>query len=140
MSDWVPLCMSAEEHGDWLRANARCFPAHQRAARPCSDCPAWFRRENLATGTCNGVERRPGGRSVGKAPKHSERRLIQWREAQARKRLGIRLRRSPVEIEMLAARVRALRGLGVSYAAIGRRLGIEQSYARDLALRKERAA
>jgi len=130
MSKWEPACMSAEEYADWKAANALCY-RRERVLRPCADCISSFRNENLLAGTCNGAIRRDR-----RTPSHNSKRLIQWRESHARKRAGIRVRRSPSEVEALAFQARNLRALGATYVAIGRRLGIDQTYARDLCLRE----
>ena len=46
-------CMTPDEWALWQDANGLLKP-HQRARRPCSDCPASFAVENRAAGTCDG--------------------------------------------------------------------------------------
>lgn len=121
--------MSREEYDGWRQANAVAALGNYRAKRPCADCPTWFRDAALARRACNGAQRArlPTG-------KHSARRLLQWREAQQRKRSGVRLRRSPDELAVLRADVLARHSTGTSYAQIGRDLGISWSYARNIVL------
>ncbi|CAN5750445.1 hypothetical protein BH23CHL8_BH23CHL8_31020 [soil metagenome] len=46
---WRPACMSADEHTDWLDADAEA-----QGLRPCVDCPGSWARERRAEGMCNG--------------------------------------------------------------------------------------
>ena len=47
---WAPRCMTTAEHFAWLDADAA---TGFRGRRPCTDCPAEWRAERLAEGTCN---------------------------------------------------------------------------------------
>jgi len=129
MSQWTPHCMTAEEYAGWRQANAQTF-RNDRARRPCKDCTTEFRNEALLAGACNGVIR-----SQERPPENHESRLVQWREYNARRKTGTRMRRCAAEVDVLSFRARSLKDEGVSYAAIGRRLGVHPTYARELALR-----
>jgi hypothetical protein len=122
--------MTREEYEDWREAErAQRRAVGIRAFRPCADCTLAFQQENLLAGTCNGAIREARDEA-----QHPPIRLRQWREASARKRAGIRIRRSAAEVRALAVAARALREAGLSYSAIGERFGIDHSYARDLCL------
>ena len=73
-------CMTPDEWSLWQDANGLLKP-HQRARRPCSDCPASFAVANRAAGTCDG---HPYG--VLPAGDRAERRREQWRAYRARVR------------------------------------------------------
>lgn len=122
--------MSREEYDDWRKANDRTA-GEFRADRPCIDCPRWFRDEALAERRCNGALRR-APRATAKPSKHPPVRLLQWREAQQRKRDGIRIRRSSAEVDALRHAVIERRKSGARWAQIGRELEIDPKYVRQL--------
>jgi hypothetical protein len=134
---WFPECMTTAEYAEWRAAERRAYKsAGIKAHRPCEDCPLSFQQENLLRGTCNGAVRKAANE-----PLYPSKRLRQWREASARKRAGIRVRRSQAEINALAHLIVGMRDGGASYSAIGRLLGMDHTYVRDLYLRgSERAA
>ena len=124
---FVPDCMTDREFLLWQRANWHISDHRLRASRPCLDCPMAFADEMRLAGRCNGTPKR-------EAPsKHDPRRLLQWRQAQARKRAGLRVRRSPAEVAELRERVRSIRAQGKTWAGVGAELGIAGEYARSLA-------
>ncbi len=47
---WRPRCMTLAEHHAWQAADRE---TGYRGGRPCADCPAEWRAERLAEGTCN---------------------------------------------------------------------------------------
>ena len=64
---------------------------------------------------------------------HSQRRLLQWREASARKRAGIRIRRNAAEVAALRADVVAAKAAGEPTSVVAARLGIPVTYVQKLA-------
>jgi len=128
---FVPLCMTADELAAWRAANRAVTP-QRRAARPCSDCPRWFANEMRQQGMCNGAMR-------AHVTQTDPRRLQQWREATARQRAKIRIRRTTSQVDALASEVRDAVARGGAIPAVAQRLGIDDTYARDL-LRREVAA
>lgn len=85
-------CMTPDEWALWQDANGLLKP-HQRARRPCSDCPASFAVANRAAGTCDGhpygmptsqPKPLPVPRPVLSWEAKVERRRAQWRAYRAR--------------------------------------------------------
>lgn len=129
---FVPLCMTADELAEWRKGNALVSPA-KRASRPCEDCIPAFALAMRLEDKCNGTVRQS-------SPTATEERRAQWRAATARKRAGIRVRRTRAETAALARECYERAKNGGAPVAIAARLGLHPGYVRDLIRRVEEAA
>ena len=128
MREFIPLCMTREELEAWRAANRAVPRKDKRVERPCADCTLEFASAMRLEYKCNGTPRTRGRAPSGK---HDERRLLQFREAQARRRAGIRIRRNPQEAAAVRAQIVALYAEGLRTREVAARVGVSTDYARE---------